>query len=128
MAKCHLYLATLGFDVKDIVKFMTSPAVSFIEDLSNENIFIGHKSKIENVIEFIKAYNTIYTSNESDEEKAKNLSNLYLKNGNRNLIGIFRERLNKEFNEDFYKDTLDFEKVLRGANEFSFLGRLLGIN
>lgn len=128
MAKCHLYLATLGFDVKDIVKFMTSPAVSFIEDLSNENIFTGHKSSVENVIEFIKAYNNIYISNETDEEKAAALSNLYLKNGSRNLIGIFRERLNKEFNEDFYKDTLDFKKVLKGANEFSFLGRLLGIN
>ena len=128
MAKCHLYLATLGFDVKDIVKFMTSPAVSFIEDLSNENIFTGHKSNVENVIEFIKAYNNIYTSNDTDEEKATKLSNLYLKNGSRNLIGVFRERLNKEFNEDFYKDTLDFEKVLKGANEFSFLGRLLGIN
>ena len=107
---------------------MTSPAVSFIEDLSNENIFTGHKSSVENVIEFIKGYNNIYTSNETNEEKAAKLSNLYLKNGSRNLIGAFRERLNKEFNEDFYKDTLDFEKVLKGANEFSFLGRLLGIN
>lgn len=128
MAKCHLYLATLGFDVKDIVKFMTSPAVSFIEDLSNNNIFLGHKSTVENVIEFIKAYNNIYNSNISDEEKAAKLSNLHLKNGNNNLVGVFKERLNKEFNENFYKDTLDFEKVLQGANEFSSLGRLLGIN
>ncbi|MEE3343972.1 MAG: hypothetical protein VZS44_07780 [Bacilli bacterium] len=41
MAKCHLYLATLGFEVSDIVKFMTSPAVSFINDMSNGNIFLA---------------------------------------------------------------------------------------
>jgi hypothetical protein len=35
MAKCHLYLMSLGFDVADIVRFMTSDAVSFIDKITD---------------------------------------------------------------------------------------------
>ena len=41
MAKCHLYLMALGFDVEDIVMFMTSPAVSFIDKITEKNVFIS---------------------------------------------------------------------------------------
>jgi hypothetical protein len=35
MAKCHLYLMALGFNVADIVRFMTSDAVSFIDKITD---------------------------------------------------------------------------------------------
>jgi len=52
--KCHLYLLSLGFDVNDIISFMTSPAVSFIDSISDENIFNGTKIKINDAIDFAK--------------------------------------------------------------------------
>jgi len=41
LAKCYLFLMTLGYDVNDIVKFMTSNAVSWIDSLSDPNVFLG---------------------------------------------------------------------------------------
>lgn len=38
LAKCHLYLTMLGFDINDTVSFMTSPCVSLISDLSETNM------------------------------------------------------------------------------------------
>lgn len=38
LAKCHLYLTMLGFDIKDAVSFMTSPCVSLVSDLSETNM------------------------------------------------------------------------------------------
>ena len=39
LAKCHLYLIMQGFNIKDIVSFMTSPCVSLINDLTEANMF-----------------------------------------------------------------------------------------
>lgn len=39
MAKHYAYLLMLGFDIKDIVKFMTSPTVNLIKTLLQANIF-----------------------------------------------------------------------------------------
>jgi hypothetical protein len=41
LAKMYLFMVTLGFDIKDIVKFMTSPIVSFIDTITEQNIFTG---------------------------------------------------------------------------------------
>jgi len=54
LMKCHLYLLSLGFDVNDIISFMTSPAVSFIDSISDENIFNGTQIKINDAIDFAK--------------------------------------------------------------------------
>lgn len=39
LAKVYLYLITIGMDINDIVKFMTSEAVSYIDNLTESNIF-----------------------------------------------------------------------------------------
>lgn len=39
LVKCHLYLIMLGFNIKDVIAFMTSPAVSLINDLTEANMF-----------------------------------------------------------------------------------------
>jgi hypothetical protein len=41
LAKCYLYLMAMGYDINDIVKFMTSDAVSWIDQLSDPNSFLG---------------------------------------------------------------------------------------
>ena len=139
MAKCHLYLASLGFDVSDIVKFMTSPAVQFINDLTNNNIFLGHDVNIDDVFTFIDSYVSEINSDKTDEKIAENLSKLYLKGSSIHLRNSIMQRLQSLYKNgyydtpegiknSFYEDIQDFKNILAGANEFSNLGRLLGIN
>lgn len=46
LAKCHLYLIMLGFDIKDVVTFMTSPCVSLINDLSEANMMDSYITEL----------------------------------------------------------------------------------
>jgi hypothetical protein len=39
MAKCYIHLLIMGFDIKDVVAFMTSPAVNLISKLSKCNMW-----------------------------------------------------------------------------------------
>ena len=51
LAKCYLYLITLGYNINDIVSFMTSSTLSFIDTFTEGNIFndisISEKEAIE---------------------------------------------------------------------------------
>lgn len=49
-ANMYLFLVTLGFDIKDIVKFMTSPVVTFIDSLTSSNIFINKDISVEDAL------------------------------------------------------------------------------
>jgi hypothetical protein len=60
LAKCYLYLITMGYNIDDIVKFMTSDAISFIDLYSEENIYSDLNLNIEKAIEL--AYGTIPNS------------------------------------------------------------------
>lgn len=103
-AKCYLYLISLGFDIKDIVKFMTSPAVSFIEENSQENIFSGYFGTLETV-----ANGLLYPKKNSIAEK------------------FLQGKSDLEIQE-IKADAREFLNILEGANEFSNLGKGLGIN
>lgn len=62
LAKMYLFLITLGFDINDIVKFMTSPAVSFIDSITETNIFTGQDTSIEDAIKLAKGdFSNFYT-------------------------------------------------------------------
>ena len=37
-------------DIKDIVKFMTSPAIEFVDKISNSNIYTGYFCNVDNAI------------------------------------------------------------------------------
>lgn len=39
MAKCYIHLLIMGFDIKDVVSFMTSPAINLISKLSKCNMW-----------------------------------------------------------------------------------------
>lgn len=103
-AKCHLYLITLGFDIKDIVKFMTSPAISFIEENSQENVFTDYFGTLETV-----AKGLLNPRKNSVAEK-------------------FLEGKSEQEIQEIKDDTREFLNILEGANEFSNLGKGLGIN
>ena len=119
MAKCHLYLMSLGFDVNDIVKFMTSNAVSFIDKITDTNIFNRYDLDINYAITWAIGY-------------AKNPNSSKLEKVPAILKTAFEREINSIRNtpkfERFTKDLITLQKVLAGANEFSSFGRLLGIN
>lgn len=108
-AKCYLYLVTLGFDVKDIVKFMTSPAVSFIESMAQENIFTEYFSTLEDITKNLIA--NCISRNQKDTDITRFLAG----------------KTNEEIQE-IKADAQEFQRVLAGANEFSNFGKILGIN
>ena len=56
LAQNYLYLLSLGFEIKDIVAFMTSPAVSTIQSLSEFNMFNDHirSLKIYDIVELLQ--------------------------------------------------------------------------
>lgn len=112
-AKCHLFLLALGFDVKDIVAFMTCDAVSFIEQASQENIFNEYSSNLELITKGLINY--LQNPNFKDRN-------------NHDLFFEFLENKSPEEKAELLEDALEFKRILEGANEFSNLGRGLGIN
>ena len=57
----YLFLITLGFDITDIVKFMTSPAISFIDTITESNIFTGQDINITTAVKLARGnFNNFY--------------------------------------------------------------------
>jgi len=56
LSKMYMYLITLGFDVKDIVSFMTSPVINLIARNSTQNIFLDTSFRTKDVANFILNY------------------------------------------------------------------------
>lgn len=56
LAKCHLHLIMMGFNISDIVSFMISPVVQIISDLSTANMFDEYLSKVnvDNAIKILR--------------------------------------------------------------------------
>ena len=56
LAGCHLYLLMLGFDIKDVVTFMTSPCVNLINDLSEANMMDSYipQLRVQDAIKIAK--------------------------------------------------------------------------
>lgn len=54
-AKCYLFLVTMGYSYEDIVAFMTSPLVEFINNATQENIYTGTNLSVQSLCNmFIK--------------------------------------------------------------------------
>ena len=56
LARCYLHLIMMGFDINDIAKFMTSPAVSVVNSLLDVNMFDEYMTDntVFNVIKILK--------------------------------------------------------------------------
>ena len=157
LAKCYLYLITLGYNINDIVSFMTSDVISFIDDLTENNIYDELNLTIDQAVEIAKGKipkdlekkflsGTALNKFRKDNKDWKDIlinKDLVLKNQYEDQDGIeiqnFIDFLNElkahyptkqtqEEQANMLKDIEDFEKVIAGANEFSNLGRLLGLN
>ena len=157
LAKCYLYLISMGYDIDDIVKFMTSDILTFIDTFTEDNIYEGLNLSMDQAIELAegkipysvekhflsKQANLFKTENKGWEESLTNgmvLKNPYSRFDDnyynvQNFIDFINEvrthrpiAITDEDKENLNKDIADFRKILAGANEFSNLGRLLGLN
>lgn len=184
LMKCYLFLATLGFKVNDIVNFMCSGAVNFIEDVTDSNRFNDTTLTIFNAIDIAKGdFSLIYGQdvnpytkvtigelannmwfnkigkNETErinmlqsgnveqflrvlESNDKNGKPLYENSSTQyeqyktlqRVQAVYKLRqkyisqykLNRE--QNFLADIDEFAHVYEGANEFSQLGKILGLN
>lgn len=173
LAKMYLFLVTLGFDINDIVKFMTSPAITFIDTITEANIFTGQDTSIQDAIKLargnFKDYYKQFLSTKTLgllNEKEKNRlgdGNLIENNfpeGSKEYVelenalsaiaetkdllqstvdaaveatlkenpGRKAEDIREEIMKSIPLDIDEFENILEGANEFSNLGKILGLN
>ena len=94
MAQNYLYLLTLGFEIKDIVAFMTSPAVKAVQSLSEFNMFNDHlrSLKIYDIVELMTGnLSKLYFTK-------KQVDNLAIKIRNRKVQNL-KKLLSPELNE-----------------------------
>lgn len=152
LAKMYLFLITLGFDINDIVKFMTSPAINFIDAITETNVFTGQEIKLKDAIKIAKgdysslvtgeARAAIYNKNKGlielledgriDEFKNPFRSSDYSYNVVEDLITLIDSIKHLQnyniHDQGILQDISEFENVMEGADEFSALGQTLGIN
>ena len=173
LAKMYLFLVALGFDINDIVKFMTSPAITFIDSITEANIFTGQNTSIPDALKLARGdYKKFYKSflstrtlgllEKADKkklEKGELIENTFSE-GSREYIELENalsaiqetkdlleqtidaaveaarkenpsrkaEDIREEIMKDIPLDLDEFENILEGANEFSNLGKILGLN
>lgn len=120
----YLFLITVGMNIDDIVTFMTSPVASFIDAITEENIFGGSTIDINTAISFARGqFMTNGKINKKMERKYGSLKMLQVKDA------YEKAGLGNPGNmENIVADCDEFQNVLEGANEFSNFGRLLGLN
>ena len=173
LAKMYLFLVTLGFDINDIVKFMTSPAITFIDTITEANIFTGQDTSIQDAIklargdfkDYYKQFLSTRTLGLLSKEEINRLGdgNLIQNNfseGSKEYVelenalsaiaetkdllqstvdaaveatlkenpGRKAEDIREEIMKSIPLDIDEFENILEGANEFSNLGKILGLN
>lgn len=153
LAKMYLFLITLGFDINDIVKFMTSPAINFIDSITETNVFTGQDIKLKNAIEIARGnYSSLITKNikEALRDKDKSLIRILERGDLENfknpfsyddgsiyndvedlmiLIGSIKHLQNyNPTDQSIIQDINEFENVMEGANEFSSFSQSLGAN
>lgn len=164
LAKMYLFLVTLGFDINDIVKFMTSPAITFIDTITEANIFTGQDLSIQDAIKvargdfdnYYKSFLSTRTLGQlSKEDKNKLERGELIENnfseGSKEYIELTnaldaiaevkdlleqiidqasegKESVREEIVNNIPLDIDEFENILEGANEFSNLGKILGLN
>jgi len=117
LSKIYMYLITLGFDVKDIVSFMTSPVINLIARNSTQNIFLDTNFRTKDVANFILNYvNNILSNSELKDLDGAEIS----KEDKANYEKFIKEKY-KEININSIDDRYSFVltnkiKALLGDN------------
>ena len=102
MAKCYLYLITLGFDVRDIVAFMTSDVAMFVSKMTSSDIYNWSHLSINQAIKILEGE---LPSNWIRSHFTRNSRNLISKEHIETINSYFAEgKLDKEWEEKFLND------------------------
>jgi len=129
LAKCYLFLMTMGYDINDIVKFMTSNAVSWIDALSDPNIFLGQDLRVDEAITEIENYLKNYAINKDADHFEDENGEVP---GSRKKLALIKSIVPSNLTavqvQEALADIAEFKTVQAGADEFSTFGRLLSIN
>lgn len=150
LAKCYLFLITLGFNINDIVKFMTSPVVEFFNTITDENIFSNLKINDNQALKILSGdFSSLWDNrvieiliNNNKDVREKLLKGIIPENldfglyndktkiiDNINLIQEIKSLMKFDPNDENIKqDIEELKNVLEGANEFTSYTTLLGLN
>ena len=130
LAKCYLFLMTMGYDINDIVKFMTSNAISWIDSLSDPNIFLGQNIRIDEAIKQVENYLKNYETNKQAEGYVDDSGQTVKGSGKqlKLLKSIIPSNLTAAQVQEALLDIEEFKHVMQGTDEFSSFGQLLSIN
>jgi hypothetical protein len=60
LLKCHLLLFSLGIDVEDVIRFMTSAAVTWLSKVVGGNIYNGTRTSLKQAIRLVNPKNNLY--------------------------------------------------------------------
>lgn len=130
-----MFMISLGLNINDMVTFMTSPIATFIDKITEQDIFNNFDISINTVVEMAKG--KFMDSNGNIQRNYINkyglltmqmIQNLYyeLNLGKKPDVEMTEEL--KQKYDNVQKDIAEFENILEGANEFSNFGRFLGMN
>ena len=123
LAKMYLFMITMGYNINDIVAFMTSPVATFVDTLTEENIWSHWKMNPEKAINLL--IDGIYDENGEIKDK---LINRYGTFKMLQIESLIKELKLDQHIGDVVADAKEFLNILEGANEFSNFGRFLGVN
>lgn len=114
LAKIYSFLISLGVDLNDIVSFMTSDVVSFIDAVTETDIFNNYDVSIKDAIQIAKTGNVPRKYNTHKDK----------------IIALYQEYKLDDISKIDEKnaDVNEFYNILEAADEFSNFARLLGLN
>lgn len=140
LAKMYLFMITLGYNINDIVAFMTSPVADFIDKVTEQDVFNNTSLSVKEGIQLAKGDFLDYQGNikykwkkrVNSTLKMEMIKDLYFRQGlgiktDPNMSEEEKELLSKK-HEDILADIAEFENILEGANEFSNFASFLGMN
>ena len=121
LAKMYLFLVTLGFNINDIVKFMTSPVVSFIDAVTEANIFTGQDTSIPDAIKLARGDFKKYYQSFMSKRTLSKIGNL--DNGSeikKKLAAGITEGIKNVFTKGS-TEFIEFENALNAIEEAKYI-------
>lgn len=133
-------MITTGFNINDIVAFMTSPVAEFIDKVTEQDIFHDINLSVKDGIALAKGdfltkegqIKTKWITKTGSRIKMEMIKDLYYRLG----LGVENDpnldpetrALKQEQHTQVLEDVAEFENILEGADEFSNFASFLGMN
>ena len=117
LAGVHVHLMMLGFDINDIISYMTSPAISAIDFLSKANVFDPNlpKSNVNTVIQ--KLFGMANTMKDGTVLYS-GLESLRANLMNKRVQGNYMQQLATKLLLPYVKNQTDVDNIIADLTEF----------